>query len=178
MKNVHLDLDFAPKRRKVSLPALGVLATAILLFILTVLQAAFKVAENARQSGLIANANSAISRSTAPVKPARLSASETARIKFVRQTSSTLATPWADLLLVLESAPSNVALLQLDPSASKRSLSLTAEAAGPAEMLNYLQTLQSDKRLSNVVLVSHQVQLQAPGTPWRFKVRANWGETP
>jgi len=178
MKNVRLDLDFAPQRRKVSLAALGLLAAAILIFALTALQAGFKLAENARQSSLIANANSATNRSTAPVRPVRPSPSETARIKFVRQTSQTLATPWADLLMVLESAPSNVALLQLDPSASKRNLSLTAEAAGPAEMLNYLQTLQSDKRLSNVVLVSHQVQLQAPGTPWRFKVRANWGETP
>lgn len=178
MKNVRLELDFAPQRRKLSLAGLGLLAAAVLLFALAALEVGFKLAENARQSRLIANTNSTSNRAMVPIRSTRPSAAETARITFVRQTSHTLATPWADLLVVLESAPSNVALLQLDPSATKRSLSLTAEAAGPADMLNYLQTLQADKRLSNVVLVSHQVQLQAPGAPWRFKVRANWGETP
>lgn len=178
MKNVRLELDFAPRQRKVSLASLTLLTAALLCFVLAALEVGFKLTDNARQSYLIANANAATSRLTAPIKSTRPSAAEAARVKFVRQTSHTLATPWADLLMVLESAPSNVALLQLDPSASKRSLSLTAEAADAADMLNYLQALQADQRLSNVVLVSHQVQLQAPGAPWRFKVRANWGETP
>ena len=38
--------------------------------------------------------------------------------------------------------------------------------------------LQHDPRLSSVVLVSHQVQAQAPGTPIRFQVQAQWGDTP
>jgi hypothetical protein len=81
-------------------------------------------------------------------------------------------------LTALEKAPSNVALLAVEPSAAKRSLSLTAEAANSAQMLNYIQALQGDNHLSDVILVSHQVQLQAPGAPIRFQVRANWGETP
>jgi hypothetical protein len=45
-------------------------------------------------------------------------------------------------------------------------------------MLNYLQALQSDPHFSHVTLVSHQVQLQAPGTPLLFKLQATWGGAP
>ena len=163
MMKVRLDLDFAPRRREVSLRGLILLATASLLFALAALQVGFKLSENAGQTRLLTGARSTANKSALPAKPARLSAMETASAKFVRQTSRTLETPWADLLTTLESAPSNVALLQIDPSATNRSLSLTAEAADFPSMLNYVQALQSDQRLSNVVLVSHQVQLQAPG---------------
>jgi Tfp pilus assembly protein PilN len=43
-------------------------------------------------------------------------------------------------------------------------------------MLAYLRSLQADSRLSNVLLVSHQVQAQAPGTPLRFQLEAHWGD--
>jgi hypothetical protein len=45
-------------------------------------------------------------------------------------------------------------------------------------MLSYLGALQRDDRLNTVVLVSHQVQAQTPGTPVRFQVQAGWGGTP
>jgi Tfp pilus assembly protein PilN len=87
-------------------------------------------------------------------------------------------TPWADLLEALETAPDNLALLSVEPSAAKRSISLTAEAASPKDMLNYLRALQSDQRLSGVLLVSHQVQVQAPGAPLRFQIQGTWGGSP
>jgi Tfp pilus assembly protein PilN len=109
---------------------------------------------------------------------ARSDPTELAQAQLVRQTSQRLSTPWADLLAALESAPSNVALLVVEPSAAKRSVSLTAEAAQPTDMLAYLKALQGDARFADVVLVSHQVQQQAPGNPVRFQLRARWGEAP
>jgi hypothetical protein len=178
MKNVRLALEFAPQPQGHSRVALGLVGAALLLCLLAALQAGATLADNARQVRLLAAAASAASPASAPARPARAAPGETAGLQWIRQTSRTLATPWADLLQSMEAAPSNVALLQLEPSAPNHSLTLVAEAAGAADMLNYLHALQTDQRLSNVVLVSHQVQLQAPGTPVRFKLRANWGEAP
>ena len=41
-------------------------------------------------------------------------------------------------------------------------------------MLAYLAALQNDRRLVNVALVSHQVQVQAIGRPIRFHLQAGW----
>lgn len=179
MRNVRLDLEFAPQHRKRSWVGQALLGAALLIFGMAAVEVGLTLSENAKQTSVLAAKNgSARAASVKPAKPFRASPGELARAEFVRQTSRTLATPWADLLMSLETAPANVALLSVEPSANKRSVSLTAEAAGPAEMLNYLQALQSDKHLSNVVLITHQVQLQAPGKPLRFKLRASWGDAP
>jgi hypothetical protein len=179
MSNVHLNLEFAPKARKTSMLALVFLIASVLLFAAAAAKVGMKIYENSQQKEALAETGN---RSAPPVRVAppaqRPDPAETVRAQFVRQTSRSLMTPWSDLLTALEKAPSNVALLAVEPSAAKRSLSLTAEAANPAQMLNYLQALQGDKHLADVMLVSHQVQLQAPGTPIRFQVRASWGETP
>jgi len=102
---------------------------------------------------------------------------QVASTRAARQVASTLMTPWAGLLTSLGSAPNQaVALLSVEPSATKHSVRLTAEARDLHDMLVYLGTLQRDVRLSSVVLVSHQVQIQAPGTPVRFLIQADWGD--
>lgn len=179
MRNVRLDLEFASQHRKTSLAGLTFLGAALLIFGIAAVEVGLTLSENARQThAFAAKDGSARAAPIKPAKPLRANPAELARKELVRQTSRSLATPWSDLLTSLEAAPANVALLSVEPSASKRSISLTAEAAGPAEMLSYLQALQSDKHLANVVLMTHQVQLQAPGKPLRFKLRASWGEAP
>ncbi len=179
MKNVHIEMNFAPQPSGVSSQGLGFLVIAFLLFGLSVAVVSLKYAENSRQERLIATVgNNARSPIVKPTSVVRVNSKEVALKEFLRQTSRNLEAPWSDLLASLEAAPADVALLSIEPSASKRSISLTAEAAGPDEMLNYLQALQVDKRFTNVVLVSHQIQLQASGTPLRFQLRASWGGTP
>jgi Tfp pilus assembly protein PilN len=113
-------------------------------------------------------------RQRAPVDPADI-----ARGKVARQVAQHLVTPWADLLDTLESARiESVALLSVEPSVSKRTVRLMAEARDAQVMLTYLGTLQRDPRLSSVMLVSHEVQLKSPGTPVRFQIQAGWGALP
>jgi hypothetical protein len=178
MKNVRLELDFAPPQRGSSALALGLLGAALLLCTLVAVQVGMALADNARQARRLASAQAAPGTVVPATKPVRAGSAESAGLQFVRQTSHTLGTPWADLLLSIESAPANVALLQLQPAAGNHSLTLVAEAAAAPDMLRYLHALQTDPRLSNVALVSHEVQLQAPGAPVRFKLRANWGDAP
>lgn len=102
-----------------------------------------------------------------------------ARVKSAQQVARSLTAPWAELLDSIESAPQeSVALLGVEPSSAKQSFRLTAEARDPKAMLAYLEALQKDRRLQSVVLVSHQVQIQAAGRPIRFQLQAGWGTQP
>ena len=179
MKKVHLKMEFAPGTSNATPTGAVLLVMALILFSIAALQVSQKLSSITQQKRTILAMNDqGKAAPPKPIKPPRIDPVQLARTQFVRQTSRNLAAPWADLLTAIETIPSNVALLSIEPSGTKRSISLTAEAAGPTEMLTYLHSLQEDKRLTNVMLISHQVQLQSPGTPMRFKVRANWGESP
>lgn len=177
MSSARLHLEFAPGARRTTSVSLALLLAGLLLFAVALLLLGWNLAENARQTRALA-AMDEHRNAAAVAPPPRPGAAELARAKLVRQTSHNLMTPWADLLAALESAPANVALLSVEPSAAKRSVLLTAEAAHPADMLEYLQALQKDPRLAGAILASHQVQVQAPGAPIRFQVQANWGGSP
>ena len=99
-----------------------------------------------------------------------------ARGRSTQQVAKRLSAPWADLLDAIESAPrQSVALLAIEPSTAKQMFRLTAEARDPSAMLGYLAALQKDPRLSSTILLSHQIQAQAPGQPIRFQVQSAWG---
>jgi Tfp pilus assembly protein PilN len=116
-------------------------------------------------------APSARKTTTAKLDPAQL-----LRMRSAQSAARSLTTPWVDLLRAIESAPQDaVALLAFEPSAAKQTVRLKAEARDNAAMLAYLEALQHDPRLASVVLISHQLQQQAPGTPVRFQVQASWG---
>jgi hypothetical protein len=86
-----------------------------------------------------------------------------------------LQVPWAPLFAALESVTDhNVALLSVEPSALRKEVRIVAEAKTSGAMLDFLEALRAQS-LHEVVLVSHQVQAQTPGTPIRFQARALWG---
>ena len=86
-----------------------------------------------------------------------------------------LQVPWATLFGGLESvAARNVALLSIEPSAQRQEVRITAEAKNSGAMLDFLDALRAQSSLREVVLVSHQIQAQAPGAPFRFQARAQW----
>jgi Tfp pilus assembly protein PilN len=177
MKTARLRLEFAPHARQVSWLGATMLLISVFALAAGAIQLAKSLAHNARQADTLAalearrGVAAASTTRTIPPDPA-----EVARTRAVRQVAQNLMTPWADLLESLESAPSqSVALLSVEPSVSKRSIRLTAEARNPQHMLAYWRALQQDTRLSAVVLVSHQVQTQSPGAPVRFQIQAGWG---
>lgn len=179
MSHTRLHLEFAPNARTRSPAAWLFLIAALLLLAVLAVQVGHRLYSNAQQR----QATSELDLRERPEPPktqasVRGDPKEASRLQWARQTSRHLMAPWADLFAALESAPSSVALLVVEPSADTRSVSLTAEAANATEMLNYLQALQSDARFANVVLLSHAVEVQTPGSPLRFQLRASWGETP
>jgi Tfp pilus assembly protein PilN len=177
MKVAKLRLEFAPNARRH--PVAGWLLRAGAVAVLVAALVPFGFAVSAREHALHALAELDARQSdeakprpsTAKPDPAYL-----ARVKSAQQVAKSLTAPWAGLLDAIESAPQqSVALLAVEPSSAKQSFRLTAEARDAKAMLAYLEALQSDRRLVNVALVSHQVQVQAPGRPIRFLLQAGWG---
>jgi hypothetical protein len=83
-----------------------------------------------------------------------------------------LTLPWGSLIGAIEQAATrDVAILQLQPDAEKGLLRLTAEARNREAMFGYLKRLGSARELTNVVLVSHQVQKDEPQQPIQFAVQ-------
>lgn len=180
MKTARLSLEFAPNARRISRTGAAMLAVSGTALVVGAIQLGITLADIARQADTLAalearrDASAAGARRKSPPEPG-----EIARTRAVRQVAQQLMTPWADLLDSLESAPvGSVALLSVEPSVAKQSLRLTAEARNSQDMLAYLSALQRDARLTAVVLVSHQVQAQLPGTPVRFQIQAGWGNLP
>jgi len=177
MKSQRLELDFAPNAHRVSRIGVPMLVVAAAALAFGAFELADMVATNNRLSDTLAAVDARRDMAAARMrKPAAPDAAEAARTRSIRQVSQSLMTPWGDLLESLESVPTtSVAVLSIEPSVSKRSIRITAEARTPQDMIAYLRALAREPRLSSVVLASHQVQMQAPGTPVRFQVRAAWG---
>lgn len=173
----RLHLDFAPHARRVSRLGLAMLLLAGGALFGGALELANVTAANVHLADTLATVDARRGApTTSPVSVGKADPAELARTRAVRQVSQKLTTPWGDLLESLESVPvRSVAVLSIEPSVSRRSLRITAEAGTLKDMLAYLGALQQETRLTSVVLVSHQVQLQAPGTPVRFQVQATWG---
>lgn len=178
MKAHKLRLEFAPGARPPLRAGSVVLALSVVLLAAASAQLATQWSNNSRQARVLDSLDAQRSAADA-TRRVSLDPTEMVRLRAVRQVANHLVTPWADLLDTLESAPiESVALLAVEPSVSKRSLRLTAEARDTRSMLAYLGALQRDTRLNSVVLISHEVQVKAPGTPVRFQIQAVWGAQP
>lgn len=179
MSTKPINLEFAPHARHISLASQLWLAVCALILGLSLWALARSLAEHASQTQQVATMGSTPAKQLrASTLPLRHDPLDQAKAQFVRNTVRSINAPWVELLAALEATPATVALLSVEPSNAKRSVTLTAEAGSPEHMLAYLRQLQSDQRLHDVVLVSHQTQTQAPGTPLRFQLEGRWGDGP
>lgn len=179
MRAERIRIDFAPGARRIARGGLLLLLVGVTLLGGVLWQAGRLVAERGAALAALHDLEARRLRGSAPAPTARPDPRQAALARSAGQVASTLNTPWSRLLTSLgATARKDVALLGVEPSVAKRSVRLTAEARDDAEMLAYLAALQQDPRLSSVVLASHQVQAQAPGTPVRFQIQALWGDAP
>jgi hypothetical protein len=171
-----LDFDFSAQRRKLPLYGAAILIAGAAASIYAALQltSSYKVRQAEQRAydavllriGTVRHAGDA----AANITPAKLQ-----DLKSAAQIARQLNTPWNALLEELESAPmEHVALLSVEPIASRRQLHLIGEAKDLTTMLDYLAYLQAEPGLQRVVLTSHHIQTQ-PGSPVRFQIQANWG---
>ena len=174
-----IPIDFAPAAPGAARRGGALLLVGAALLCLVLWQAARLVAERGAALAALHDIEADHRRAAAPAPAGKPDPRQAALARSTRLVAATLNTPWAGLLGSLGStARQDVALLGVEPSVAKRTVRLTAEARDEAAMLAWLAALQRDPRLSSVVLASHQVQAQAPGTPIRFQVQAQWGDAP
>lgn len=180
MRTQTIDIDFAPAARAPRPLGLVLLGVGALLTLLggLVWSEAWS-AQRAQAHSLSALLGREAASEAKPARAGPATAGELARSRATLNVAHELQTPWSELLSALEAAPhSSVALLLVEPSIAKQQVRLTAEARQIDAMLDYLAALQSDARLSQVVLLSHQVQTKSPGNPVRFQLQAAWGGQP
>ncbi|SFI02018.1 Tfp pilus assembly protein PilN [Collimonas sp. OK307] len=172
-----LDFDFSVQRRKLPPFGLAILlaGAAASIYAGVELSSAYN-ARKAQQTVYDALVSRLHTVRHADQDGAKITPAELQNFKNAAQIAGQLNTPWDRLLKVLESAPmEHVALLSVEPVASRRQLHLVGEAKDFATMLDYLSYLQSQPGLQRVILTSHQIQTQ-PGSPVRFQIQAHWEE--
>ena len=170
----RLDLDLSPTRPRVSLASWLLLAAGALAAALTALQFQSANAERSREQRELRSLETSLSEPGATgTTPATVQDARGVRATAAAQRE--LQVPWATLFGGLESvAARNVALLSIEPSAQRQEVRITAEAKNSGAMFDFLDALRGQPSLREVVLVSHQIQAQAPGAPLRFQARAQW----
>lgn len=170
----RLDLDLSPTRPRVPPASWLLLAVGVLAAALAALQFQSATEERSRELRDLRALEASLSEpGSAGASPASVQDARTARAANAAQRE--LEVPWATLFGGLESvAARNVALLSIEPSAQRHEVRITAEAKSSAAMLDFLDALRGQPALREVVLVSHQIQAQAPGAPFRFQARAQW----
>jgi hypothetical protein len=167
-KLARLELDFAPARRNAPM---GWLLLGAGLLAATVAGVQFRSAHAERleyASNLTAiTGKPASARDAGPAPDPRAT-------KAAAGVARDLQVPWAEMLAALETIQArDVALLGVEPSATRHIIRITAEGKSLDAMLNYVDALHGES-FPEVSLASHQVQDQTPGQPVRFVVQARW----
>jgi hypothetical protein len=109
-----------------------------------------------------------------PAPAASPSRADAAGLRAAQGVARDLTAPWAELLRALEGAGTrDVALVAVEPAVARQTVRITADARHADAMLDLVAQLKR-RSLTDVVLVSHQLQAQQPGTPIRFQVQARW----
>jgi hypothetical protein len=97
------------------------------------------------------------------------------RVRRANRIIRQLSTPWEDVFLAIESSRSeDVTMLSLESDPNAAEVRASGEARNAVSMINYLDHLRKDGRLSPAVLLSHQVMVEDPNRPFRFTFSASW----
>jgi Tfp pilus assembly protein PilN len=90
-----------------------------------------------------------------------------------------LSLPWNELFKGIEdSAIDRVALLGVQPQPQQRLITLNGEAQSYADVLEYMQRLDSSEAFTRTRLLSHKVKREDPRHPVAFAIAANWRIVP
>jgi len=104
-----------------------------------------------------------------------MSAADRTLLAQARTVASQLNAPWDELLAVFEEHSSpGVGLLKLEPDAKAAIVRVTAQSSNVDSMVAYVEALEGDSRLTEVILANHQVERETAGRPLRFTLVASW----
>ena len=97
------------------------------------------------------------------------------QVEDANQVIGRLSLPWNELFRSIEDAAmERVALLSFQPQPQQRLITLHGEARSYADVLEYMERLDSSRTLSRARLLSHRVKSEDPRHPVDFTIAANW----
>lgn len=100
-------------------------------------------------------------------------------IKQANDILTQLALPWNTLFQTLESnSEKDIALLSIQPDATKHLVRISGEARDLAALLAYINQLEHSRALDHVYLTSHEVRADDAQKPIDFALTAHWVERP
>ncbi len=172
----RLELDFA--RPQSQSRALGMAVIMLCVLVLTLMiwqseQSEARVAALEAELASLGASREPSSRSEASTTVNGIDLDE--RIVKANRVIRQFSTPWDDVFSGIEKASGeHVALLSLESDPANAQVHVGAEARNFRKMLEYLERLRQDGRLSPAVLQSHQVMVDDPTKPVRFTFTASW----
>lgn len=102
-----------------------------------------------------------------------------AKVGDANEVIGRLSLPWNDLFRSIEaSAIDKVALLSLQPQPQQHLVTLNGEAKSYADVLEYMQRLDSSDAFTHTRLLSHKVKREDPRHPVAFAIAATWKIAP
>ena len=170
---VDLRVDFV-RRARVPRPALllGVAAVVLLAWQGWAARSDF-VALQEQRAGL-----ASLSRPAARAGAA-MSPRDVERHAQMDQLARQLATPWPELMHLFETqANAGVVLLSLRPDAAAQNLELSGRAASVEALGAYLEALEQEPLLRDVLLTRHETVADDPARALEFSLTAKWLAAP
>jgi len=171
-----LALDFAQAQAQSRAKGMVVVAVAALLLSLALWQsdkAQERVSRLEAELNSLGVKNDAGRIRSAPVAATGVELED--RIRKANRVIRQLSTPWEDVFGGMESANGqHIALLSMESDPGNAEVRVAAEARNVPKMLEYLERLRQDGRLSPAILQSHQLMIEDPSRPVRFTFTASW----
>jgi hypothetical protein len=172
----RLQLDFARPQAQSRGVALGVITVCALLLCLAIGQSEKSEAQVAVLEAELATMGASREAAGTPAAPTTVNGVELdERMVKANRVIRQFSTPWDDVFSSIEKASGeHVALLSLESDPANAQVHVGAEARNFKKMLEYLERLRIDGRLSPAILQSHQVMVDDPNKPIRFTFTASW----
>jgi len=171
----RMELEFAEPQRRSRAMALYLLAGAAFVLAVVLWHSDQTEQENVKLEAALqvegGGQKRERKRTVDPISSADLDDKVRKANRVIRQ----FAAPWEDVFGTIESVNTDhVALLSLESDPANGQVRVGAEARNFKKMLEYLERLRQDGRLSPAVLQSHQIMVDDPSHPVRFTFTASW----
>ena len=100
-------------------------------------------------------------------------------LEGARRVLQELSLPWGALFQSVEaSVGEDVALLSVEPDATRGQVRITGEARDYLAVLTLMVRLEEDRALQRVHLVSHEIREDDPHRPYYFALIGRWRTAP
>lgn len=171
----NIDLDYRPRKNRLGqlLLSVGVATATLSVLAYANLAARAERWEQASSRAALHHATAAVPHGGEQRK--RLQH----QVIIANQVISSLSLPWDQLFQGIEdSAIDKIALLSVQPQPQQGLITLSGEAGTYADVLRYMERIDSSAAFTRARLLSHRIKDDSPNQPVMFTIAATWRIAP